>query len=93
MYWDIVEVIPEPECSLFVRFKDGLSGRIRLRREELTGVLAPLLDEKFFGQVFIEHGAVAWPGEIDLAPDAMYAEISSHAERVSGNAERVHRDY
>jgi hypothetical protein len=38
---------------------------------ELTGALAPLRDERFFGQVFIDYGAVAWPGEIDLAPDAM----------------------
>jgi hypothetical protein len=28
-----------------------------------------------FAQVFIDYGAVAWPGEIDLAPDAMYAQI------------------
>jgi hypothetical protein len=34
-------------------------------------------DEQFFGQVFIDYGAVAWPGEIDLAPDAMYAQIAS----------------
>jgi hypothetical protein len=32
---------------------------------------------QFFGQVFIDCGAVAWPGEIDLAPDAMYAELAS----------------
>ena len=44
--------------------------------EELTGVLAPLLDMEFFEQVFIDHGAVAWPGEIDLAPDAMYAQVA-----------------
>jgi hypothetical protein len=30
-------------------------------------VLAPLLDPRFFEQVFIDQGAVAWPGEIDLA--------------------------
>jgi hypothetical protein len=24
----------------------------------------------------IDHEAVSWPGEIDLAPDAMYAEVS-----------------
>jgi len=23
------------------------------------------------------YGAVTWPGEIDLAPDAMYAEITA----------------
>ncbi len=77
MYWDVVEVKPEPGYCLFVRFKDGLSGRVQLRPEELTGVLAPLLDEQFFKQVFIDCGAVTWPGEIDLAPDGMYAEVAS----------------
>ncbi len=77
MYWDVVEVKPEPEYCLFVRFKDGMYGRVRLRLEELTGALAPLRDVRFFEQVFIDSGAVAWPGEIDLAPDAMYAEVAS----------------
>ena len=43
--------------------------------EELAGALSPLLDGQFFEQVFIDCGAVAWPGEIDLAPDAMYAQV------------------
>lgn len=76
MYWDIVEVKPRPDYSLFVRFKDGLEGLVRLREEQLTGALEPLRDRRFFEQVFIDGGAVAWPGEIDLAPDAMYAEVS-----------------
>jgi hypothetical protein len=76
MYWDVVEVKPEPDFFLFVRFQDGLSGRVQLQKEELAGVRAPLRDAGFFEQVFIDHGAVAWPGEIDLAPDAMHAEIA-----------------
>ena len=32
---------------------------------------------RFFEQVIIDRGGVAWPGEIDLAPDAMYAQIAS----------------
>src|ERR1700733_6183357 len=40
MYWDVVEVKPQPGHSLYVRFKDGLAGRVRLCREELTGALA-----------------------------------------------------
>ena len=75
MYWDVVEVRPEANYELFVRFADGASGRVRLPPERLTGVLAPLRDRRFFEQVFVDHGAVAWPGEIDLAPDAMYAEV------------------
>jgi hypothetical protein len=79
MYWDVVEVKPEPHYCLFVRFKDGLAGRVQLRAEELTGVLAPLRDEQFFERVFIDSGAVAWEGEIDLAPDAMYAQVLGRA--------------
>ena len=77
MYWDVVEVKPEPDYHLFVRFKDGLAGHPQLTREKLTGALAPLLDVQFFEQVFIDNGAVSWPGKIDLAPDAMYAEIAA----------------
>jgi hypothetical protein len=76
MYWNVVEVKPEADYCLFVRFEDGLTGHVRLREEELTGALAPLRDARFFEQVFIDLGAVAWPGEIDLAPDAMYADVA-----------------
>ena len=76
MYWDIVEVRPEPNHCLFVRFNDGMAGRVQLQPEQLTGVLAPLRDVRFFEQVFIDEGAVAWPGDIDLAPDAMYADLT-----------------
>lgn len=48
----------------------------------MTGALAPLLDERFFQHVFIDDGAVAWRGEIDLAPDAMYAQIVSRRDGV-----------
>jgi len=63
MHWDAVEVKPEPHYLLFVRFKDGMAGRVQLRPEELTGALAPLRDEQFFERVFIDYGAVAWPGD------------------------------
>lgn len=76
MYWDVVEVKPEPEYRLFVRFADGTCGRVQPAPAELAGVLAPLRDRSFFERVYIDHGAVAWPGEIDLAPDAMYEQVA-----------------
>ena len=88
MYWDIVEVAPKAGYSLFVRFKDGLEGLVRLRQEQMTGTLEPLRDENFFRQVFIDDGAVTWPGEIDLAPDAMYAEISGRQKITEFLADR-----
>lgn len=82
MKWSVVEVKPEPHYRLFVRFQDGVAGHVQLRPEELTGVLAPLRDEQFFAQAFIDCGAVAWPGEIDLAPDAMYAQIVGRRDQL-----------
>jgi hypothetical protein len=60
---------------LFVRFTDGTSGKVQLDLSELSGVLAPLRDPEFFERVFVDHGTVAWPGDIDLAPDAMYQQV------------------
>jgi hypothetical protein len=40
----------------------------------------------FFERVYIDSGAVAWPGDIDLAPDAMYSQVAhdrSEQERAS----------
>jgi hypothetical protein len=84
-----------PHDCPFVRFQDRLMGPVQLRREELTGALAPLQDERFFEQVFIDYGALAWPGEIDLAPDAMYAEVAgrplgSHEPQQAGSG-KSHR--
>jgi hypothetical protein len=37
-----------------------------------------LRDENLFRQVRIELGAVAWPGNLDLAPDAMHRAVRKH---------------
>ena len=34
------------------------------------------------GSVYVSLGAVTWPGELDLAPDAMYDEIKARGEWV-----------
>jgi len=76
MYWDVVEVRAEPGHRLFVRFADGTSGKVQLDLSELSGVLTPLRDPSFFERAFVDHGAVVWPGDIDLAPDAMYEQVA-----------------
>jgi hypothetical protein len=80
MHWDVVEVKPEPGWSLLVRFADGLTGCVRFAPGYFAGVFESLRDPRVFEQVFVDHGAVAWPGDIDLAPDAMYREIRSRGE-------------
>ena len=62
---------------LFVRFADGMTGEVRFTPDHLTGVFAALKDPALFKEVYVDHSAVAWPGQIDLAPDAMYQEIKA----------------
>jgi len=45
-----------------------------------AGVFAALADPSLFAQVTLDYGAVTWPGELDLAPDAMHAAIQEHKE-------------
>lgn len=82
MKWDVVEVTPEPGLSLQVQFADGTRGRVRFEQGHLTGVFEPLKVPAFFNQAFVDGGVVAWPGDVDLAPDAMYREIREHGEWV-----------
>lgn len=82
MYWDVTQVIPHPERTLWVSFADGTAGHVKFSKQFFTGVFAPLKDPAFFGQVFVFEGAVMWPGELDIAPDAMYHEIKKHGEWV-----------
>jgi hypothetical protein len=87
MYWDVVEVKAESGHRLFVRFADGTSGKMQLAPSELSGALAPLGDPSFFERVFVNHGAVAWPGDIDLAPDAMFSPGESGARLITNVGE------
>jgi len=41
-----------------------------------------LRDPIIFQQAHISDGAVAWPGDLDLAPDAMYMAIKARGEWV-----------
>lgn len=80
--WNVVEVKAGPGRALYVRFADGTSGMVRFDDRFFTGVFETLKDDALFRRVYVEHGAVTWPGDLDLAPDAMYDEIKRHGEWV-----------
>jgi hypothetical protein len=42
-----------------------------------AGVFAALADPSLFAQVRVDLGAVSWPGDLDLAPDAMHEAIQA----------------
>jgi hypothetical protein len=77
MPYDVVSVKPLEYLRLAVRFADGLSGELVLKESHLYGVFAVLKDPNLFAQVHCKQGFVEWPGEIDIAPDAMYDEIKA----------------
>ncbi len=79
--WRLTKVKPLENYQLEVEFIDGTHGFVDMSQQILgqkAGVFVKLRDINTFNQVYLEHGAVTWPGEIDLAPDAMHNEIRRH---------------
>ena len=78
MHWRVSDVCPLENYCLKVQFLDGSHGIVDMHQlvaSKRAGVFAALRDKTLFNQVFIQYGAVNWPGEIDLSPDTMYHEI------------------
>jgi hypothetical protein len=68
---------------LRVTFFDGVTGIVDMSarvHSPKAGVFAALADPNVFAQAYVLYGAVTWPGELDLAPDAMYDEIRANGE-------------
>jgi hypothetical protein len=79
---DVIHVQALPHWALQVEFADGTSGKVKFQKSHFTGVFQALLDPEIFNRVHVEGGAVTWPGNVDLAPDAMYQAIKTHGEWV-----------
>lgn len=58
---------------LALTFSDGTSGEADLSSQLARPAFAPLRDEKRFAEAFIQYGTVCWPGDLDLAPERLYA--------------------
>lgn len=79
--WRVVAVRALADYCLSVRFSDGTEGEVDVSRLVLgptAGVFEALRDPAIFARVRASHGAVTWPGDLDLAPDAMYDEIRAN---------------
>jgi len=78
--WMVIEVRVIGDYQLWVRFADNTAGEVDLSRLVLSstaGVFVALRDHAVFTRVRIDDGVVAWPGGLDLAPDAMYDQIKT----------------
>jgi len=68
---------------LAIRFADGTEGTVDMRallnHDKVVGtVFEALRDAAVFSRARLHLGTVEWPGEIDLAPDAIYDEIRAN---------------
>ena len=66
----------------WVKFSDGLEGTVKMQPSAFRGVFQSLADPVFFKQLYINDYFVTWPGELDLAPDAMHSHIQDFGEWV-----------
>ncbi len=72
MLIDVITVQPQADYRLLLEFETG---------ERRVFNMTPLLVQKpwlrikpchLFNRVFVENGTVAWPGNIDIAPETLY---------------------
>ncbi len=94
MLHDIVEAQARDEFRLWVKFEDGLEGEVDL--SDLVGRSVFKRWEENpseFARVSVDadSGTAAWPGGLDVAPDALYEEIlransATRAESRSGGS-------
>ncbi|MCV6614608.1 MAG: DUF2442 domain-containing protein [Cellvibrionaceae bacterium] len=75
----ITNVTTKPHYTLAITFEDGTSGEVCLKDRLFGPMFEPLKDPNYFAKVKIDRfGALCWPNEADLAPDALYQQIKSH---------------
>ncbi len=73
---EVVRAAVVGPSNLYLHFSDGVSGEVNVADVvPFRGVFAPLADAAFFAQATVDAhwGVVSWPGNIDLAPESLYA--------------------
>lgn len=78
--WRVNQVQVVDDHAVRVRFNDGAEGTVRFGPRFFRGVFTHLADPSEFKRASVVNGAVTWPGELDIAPDAMYREIKENGE-------------
>jgi len=65
---------------IWLKFDDERQGELDLSDLAGRGVFKAWADRRVFQEVRVDHsGAVVWPGEIDLCPDALYLRLTGKA--------------
>ena len=70
----ITIVKPEAGYTLRLGFSNGDEGVLRLAEHlKFVGYFSPLASSEFFAKIYIDHGTLCWPNDIDLDPIVVHA--------------------
>jgi hypothetical protein len=74
---DIVAVSVPRHGVLNLRFEDGLEGEVDVSERIWGPVFERVRTVEGFREAYVncETGTVAWPGDVDLAPDVLYDRV------------------
>lgn len=82
--WRIVKIRALPDYRLEVEFEDGVHGTVDMSGDLWGPMFEPLRDPERFAEVGLdEEGAPCWPTGADIAPDAIYEDLTSDSSGAS----------
>lgn len=74
MLLDVIRVEPKPACRLLLEFENHEQRIFDLTPYLEIGVFRQLKESRLFRAAHINGGTVVWPGEINIAPEALHVE-------------------
>ena len=74
MYFDAIDVKYISSHKLDITFETGEKGSVDLSEySKMGGVFSRFSDLNYFKQVYLDHGVLCWPGDVDIAPETIYS--------------------
>ena len=82
MYYDVIEARHVRDYVVWLRFRDGLSGEVDLESLLKGPVFQPLRNLDNFRLLFVhpECATLAWPNDVDVAPETLHARVAAAAD-------------
>lgn len=69
----VSKVVAESDFHLILLFTNNEKRRFDMRPYLDLPVFQPLKNPGFFSLAAVSYGTVVWPGDIDIAPETLYA--------------------
>jgi hypothetical protein len=76
MLYDVIEVKTLEDYKIYIRFENGVSGKIDISKiVSFKGIFAKLKDKKYFATVSVNRdvGTICWKNGADIAPCRLYS--------------------